>query len=119
MAISIYSYSRLNTELEQFYVSNIKTHIPEPTKNDYQIGYIKRFFVQKANDTNATIYEIDSETYLTLATNPFYSTTTLDWRIIGTTQQVNDSNSKSIKLASTNIVNLKLYLPNLLQFYKY
>ena len=60
----------------------------------------------------------------------YYTTTLLKWRISGSLEEsydmggnlinksVKESNRISIKLASENIPNLKLYLPNLLQFYK-
>ena len=108
----------------------INTHIPKPTDSNYRAGAIKRRFAQKTNDKGAPIYEVNGVSYRQLRTRPEYITVVLNWRISGplSTQYddkggvvdkaVSDSNRISIKLVSDKIPNLKLYLPNLLQFYK-
>ena len=42
----------------------------------------------------------------------------VDWRIKGPVEEVRESNFKSILFSSTDIKNLNLYLPNLLQFHQ-
>lgn len=108
----------------------ITTHIPEPTEKDYRRGYINRYFIQKTNDKGSPIYEVKSTTLGSYVRNPFYTSCTLRWRITGPTERqynstgdiinksVSESNRISIKLVAHKIPNLKLYLPNLLQFYK-
>jgi len=108
----------------------IKSSLPTPTDIDYSRGYIIRYFVRKANDNSSPIYEISSNTYGFISNNSFYVGTKLKWRISGPIKPTYDktggivdkgvleSNRISIKLASNSIKNLKLYLPNLLQFYK-
>jgi hypothetical protein len=108
--------------------TKIKSFLPKPTDVDYTRGYIKRYFAQKVNDLNSPIREISSDDYIKVSNNSFYNTTSLKWRIagpiksnsgIGTSEKtVSESNQISIRLASSSIKNLKLYLPNLLQFYK-
>ena len=63
-------------------------------------------------------------------TNPLYTSVDLRWRIRGPKEtqyddkgnildkSVSESNRIAIKLVAHKIPNLKLYLPNLLQFYK-
>jgi hypothetical protein len=102
----------------EFNEISIITHLPEPTDNDYKKGYIVRYFVQKANDINSPIYEIKQKAISKLSNNSFYITTSLDWRLVGPTDEVKKSNSASIRIASQRIPKLQLYLPNLLQFYK-
>ena len=109
---------------------NIDVIIPSPSNKDYDRGYIKRYFVQKVNDKGSPIYEVSSSTRNYYNTKAQFITTQLKWRISGPIEQtydasgtvidksVSESNRIAIKLVSDKIPNLKLYLPNLLQFYK-
>lgn len=61
---------------------------PSPTDEDYQIGKIQRFFVQKRNSPLNTIMEIDYNQYNTINTenNPgingvIYNKLLIEWRI--------------------------------------
>ena len=107
-----------------------KTIVPSPTKDDYESSFIERYFIQRTNDINGFVYEIDLNVYNTIKSNPYWITETLNWRISGPTNEVyNDSgllidkgvinsNKASISLASQKLKNVGLYLPNVLQFYK-
>jgi hypothetical protein len=92
------------------------SYFPKPTDGDYYNGYIERYFIQKANDTESTIYEVDYIGFSKFIDNPFYTHVNLNWRIIGTDEQIKDSNFKAIRLLAPRIPKLQLYLPNLLQF---
>lgn len=119
--ISITKYKNLildKIDTPKLYSTNIKTHVPSPTENDYKKGYITRYFSQKANDSSSYVFEIDKDEYSNLITNPFYVSVKLNWRIVGTVEQVRESNSKSVLLASKTIKSITLYLPNTFQFYK-
>ena len=105
----------LNSEFNQI---NITAFIPSPRNEDYKRGYITRYFVQKANDSNSFIYEVSKENYSLYVTNSFLSSVQLDWRITGEDVEIKKSNSESIRLASKKLNKLQLYLPNLLQFRK-
>lgn len=94
----------------------IKTHIPTLTETDYKRGYVTRYFIQKANDVESTIYEVDYIGFSKVVDNPFYALVNLNWRIIGTDEQIKESNFKAIKLIKPKIPKIQLYLPNLLQF---
>lgn len=108
----------------------ILTHIPNPKDLDYRRGFIKRFFIQKTNDKGSPIYEISQRDVNKFKTNELYTVVELKWRIKGPKETIYDddgnikdkavseSNRIAIKLVSHLIPNLKLYLPNLLQFYK-
>lgn len=104
--------------------SRILTFIPTPNDDDYKRGFINRFFVQKTMDKNSPILEVSESVYLKTFSNPNYKVTKLRWRISGPMEtnsldnSVSDSNLIAIRISSNNIKNLKLYLPNLLQFYK-
>lgn len=105
--------AKLSTEFD---IPNIKQYIPNPTDMDYRVGYIVRYFVQKANDINAPIHEVDTHGFTNFQNNPFYVVVMMDWRISGQSEQIRQSNAASIRIASKQIRNLSLYLPYLLQF---
>ena len=108
----------------------VKTIIPKPTENDYKVGYIRRYFAQRANDKGSVIFEIDNLTFKKLRTNVTYQVISIRWRISGSLTPKYDSqgneidkgvaisNNIAIKNKSHLIPSLKLYLPNLQQFYK-
>lgn len=128
MQSNIDRYSKLlGTPLSE---EKISAYIPKPTELDYNRGYIKRYFVQKTNDKGSPIYEIEVTDKTFFDSNPLYTVVELKWRIKGPLKpkynevgnildkSVSESNRIAIKLVSDKIPNLKLYLPNLIQFYK-
>ncbi len=119
--VSIRKYRELTADkndINKLYSNSIKTYVPSPTDSDFKKGYITRYFAQKANDESSYVLEIDKDEYSNLITNPFYVSVKLNWRIVGTVEQVRESNSKSVLLASKTIKSITLYLPNTFQFYK-
>lgn len=119
MSINVARYNRIKQrDLSQFNELEIKTFVPNPTESDYKRGYIKRYFGQKVNDTNSTIYELSEFTYNSISNNPFYLTISLDWRIVGERNSVKETNFKSVKFAGKTMKNLIKTLPNYLQFIK-
>mgnify|MGYP000032285934 CR=1 FL=1 len=127
MDINRYNKISKNTPRVRY---NIDTHIPRPSNKDYTRGYIRRYFIQKVNDKGSPIYEMDDVTHTYYNGIPQFITVQLKWRISGPKtpqydskgividKSVSESNRISIKLNAHTIPNLKLYLPNLLQFYK-
>lgn len=116
--MSIDRYKEIVKLKSEFNQVNIISYIPTPTDEDYKIGYITRYFLQKSNDKDGIIYEIRKKTISKFSNNSFYIVTSLDWRLTGEPDEVKTSNSASIRLASEDIPKISLYLPNLLQFYK-
>lgn len=110
--------------------SNVNTFIPNPNESNYKIGFITRYFVQQRNDKTSPIYEVESNEYNRLLRNDLFINVVIKWRISGPkdTQYnsignvidrgVKESNRVAISLVSDKIPNLKMYLPNLLQFHK-
>ncbi len=104
--------------------------VPNYEDLDYEKGYVDRYFCQRSNDTSAPIMEISSTEYSKKKENPYFITVSLKWRISGPPGPksigigvrddigVRASNRESIKLKSDVMPNLKLYLPNLLQFHE-
>lgn len=119
MAIEVSRYKRMKQrDLSEFKQVTIKTFSPNPIDFDYKRGYLVRYFAQKANDLNYPIFEVSDFTFNILLDNPFYTVVQLNWRITGSYEEIKESNFKSVKLASKNMPNLMMYLPNYLQFSK-
>jgi N-formylglutamate amidohydrolase len=116
--MSIERYNRLKVLDRSFVPVKTKTFIPSPTDDDYKRGYITRYFVQKTNDKNAPIIEVNSKGYSNYNNNPFYTTSSLDWVVVGEVSLVEESNLKSIRFASQKLKALTFYLQNLTQFLK-
>ena len=98
--------------------TTIVTYLPVPNDFDYARGYIIRHFLQKANDFDSPIYEVKQRALSKYSTNSFYTVVSLDWRLTGTKEEIKQSNSASLRLASAKMPKIQLYLPNLLQFHK-
>ena len=119
MAIEISKYTLVSDGKAQFdNIPTIIVHIPSPTQFDYKRGFIERYFVQKINDADSFIYEIDSTMYQITLTSPFYKSVKLKWKISGDADKARESNKASIRLVSSNMKALILYLPNTLQFHQ-
>lgn len=110
-------YNKLNGSFlnNNFSTEKIAAYIPTPTDNDYKNAYIYRYFAQKSNDINSYIYEIESESVGSIELK-FYTIVKVKWRLIGSVEQIKQSNFNSIKLHLKKMPLLYLYLPNLLQF---
>ena len=123
-------YNQLKTPSLKGKIKKINTYLPKPNKDDYDMGYVRRYFIQLVNDKNSSIYEVNNRVYREYQSQSFYTTTTLKWRISGNLEEsydtngnlinksIKESNRITLKMSSKNMPNLKLYLPNLLQFHK-
>ena len=123
-------YKDIVTNLNNFNIELPKTIVPSPNDTDYSYGFIRRYFCQRANDSNAHIFEISEDVASKLTDSPFWKTINLKWRITGPINEtyndmgivddigVRSSNKAAIGIATQHIKNISLYLPNLLQFYK-
>jgi hypothetical protein len=114
-----YRYGDLTME-SNFNISppSLISHIPDISDFNYEVGYITRHFAQKANDDNGIITEIDENNQIDIKMDGYYKIVSIKWRLIGTPQEIMDSNKASIGLVVSEMKNLKLYLSNLLQFAK-
>jgi hypothetical protein len=123
-------YKDIANNLGLFTIQIPQTVTPLPTQNDYEIGFIRRYFCQKANDVNGFVFEISIDEYNRLELNVFWKVADLKWRIIGPTDtvykdngEIEDvgvikSNKYALQTAASTVKNIGLYLPNILQFYK-
>ena len=126
--MDIKKYIGLTSRRETGYDFKITTHVPTPNVSDYQVGYIRRYFVQKRNDKSSPIFEVSLNEYERLVKEALYIGATVKWRISGPITEtiidsvldkgVRDSNRIAISLVNDIMPNLKIYLPNLLQFHE-
>ena len=98
------------------------TIVPLPTESDYELGFIMRYFVRRANDLNGFIYEIDESTFEFYKNKPFWLVGPLN-EVYNDTgllidKGVINSNRATIAATSKTLKNIGLYLPNILQFHK-
>ncbi len=115
-------YNRLNKITQNNYVSPIVAQ-PIITLNEYAVGYVLRFFVQKRNNPLVTIQEIDGEQYSSINTSNFvgingviWNHTAIRWSITG--KNALELNKKAIIEASKNFLGLQYYLTDFLEFSK-
>jgi hypothetical protein len=123
-------YKDVARNIENFTLQIPKTIIPIPNEFDYDNGFLRRYFIQKTNDSNGFVFEVSSELYDEYIDNPFWKVADLKWRITGPKQTIYNqkgelsdigveiTNKQIINLTSNTIRNIGLYLPNLLQFHK-
>jgi hypothetical protein len=97
-----------------------------PTVDDYNRGYINRYFVKKVND--GTIYEVSGDSYNTII-NGLYFKINLIWRITGSKTDVyqnkvkiysgvKEDNLTAIRNAEKSMSGLSGVLKDPLEFYK-
>jgi hypothetical protein len=97
-----------------------------PTTDDYNRGYVTRYFVQKVND--GTIYEVSGDSYNTII-NGLYSKINLIWRIIGSKTNiyqnkvkiysgVREDNLNVIRSAEKSMPGISGVLKDPLEFYR-
>jgi len=122
-------YSKLKN-IEKLNIKNPKNFIPTPTDDDYQIGFIRRYFVTRTSDLAGFVYEVSQNDYENYLENPNFIGVDLKWRIRGPIDRIYNnnglvedngvkySNRAGIAFVSGTIKNIGLYLPNILQFYK-
>ena len=123
-------YNQIANGIAEFRDEDIDVFFPNPKESDYNVGYINRFFIQKANDKGSPIFEVNSIEFKKVKKNKLLDGVSLRWRIKGELEPtydekgnmidkaVSESNRLAIKRHNSVMPNLKLYLPNLLQFYK-
>lgn len=103
--------------------------IPKPTKENYEMGVIVRYFVKRVNGDESTMKEIDIDTYNSLQRNPLYITDQCAWHISGNPEDttlpgglvvpgVSSRNRTATQRVNKNIPGTSTYLRDLLQFFK-
>ncbi len=122
---SVIKYNALRGSLAGKYISPHPIQ-PAPDEDDYEIGYIIRYFVQKRNNPFGTIMEIDVDQYsgINRRNNPgingvLYNHALLEWRISKLpTADIIKLNRTNVIKASIKFPYLGTFLTNMLEFYK-
>jgi hypothetical protein len=104
---------------------------PSPTKEDYQKGFITRYFIKRTNQFPGEVMEISKNTFDRLTGNAFYVTIQIPWKITGPKDDyidtssfikmvhgVTNSNQATIQEFVSQIPELRYKLPDLLQFWR-
>lgn len=98
--------------------------LPSPDVNDYERGYITRYFAKQRNNLDYPIVEIDKTQFDSHPSNniglnfSFYQVLSLRWRITGDAKEVQQSNFNTVQKLDSVMPGIKLKLGNTLQFYK-
>lgn len=115
------------------YVAPI-SYYPKVTQEDYNRGYIERYFTKKRNDTGHNIIEINESTYSGINTNGpidgnLYAKYKLKWKISGKLNDVvkngitvehgiYDTNMRVLNKAEIEFKGIKKYLTDKIEFGK-
>lgn len=113
------NYSEFNLFAPSYYAAI-------PTSNDYEFGYVLRYFVSKKNQP--IIIETNSNNFNRVNTD-FYNKAYCMWKITGSkndkydgkikvTDGVEEHNRGQVILLKTVIPNIEKYLTNLFQFWR-
>lgn len=101
-----------------------KQHLPQPTTDDYRIGYIERYFAKSRTNIKGQIIEISKDEYNKLtaifpaSAAQYYKVIKLRWMIKGTSGDLQRKNSRTLLYQQKNMPGITLYLGNLLQFWQ-
>lgn len=118
-------YNRLMDVEVSRYVSPVP-YQPSPTPDDYEIGEIQRFFVQKINNPTATITEIDGQQYNSINYNNspgingvLWNSLLIRWRISRIpAKDVAVLNRRTLVEAANTFTGIGLYITNVLEYYR-
>ena len=97
---------------------------PEPTSQEYEIGYFTRYFAKQVNASK--FIEINKKTFDNMSSHndeylwQLYKTVALPWQISGNIEKVLNTNRRIVKLEEKNGFNgLSLFLrENYIKFYQ-
>lgn len=106
---------------EQKYVP---MHVLIPTENDYNNGYITRYFANQLNNINFKIIEINESDFNSINDNDgkyydMYKIISLNWVIKGKKEDVIKTNQNIISQNENKMVGISQFLYNPLQFWKF
>ena len=98
MSNMIDKYDNLTGYKQKFSKLDVKSHFPKLKESDYNKGFIIRYFVQKVNDLNSSIYEIKSSSYSSYNNNPYFIASNIRWRIKGPKKTIYDEDGSIIEM---------------------
>jgi len=118
------SYNRIKQQSISYYKTPV-TVFRIILDDDYDNGYIERFFVQKRNNPINTIMEIDYDQYSNIGPDPgninslLYNSIFIRWKISKLNKDIMSTLNK-IEVDTANVIfpGLKKYITNYLEFSK-
>jgi hypothetical protein len=112
-------------------LSNIypPAYIPILKQEDYNKGWVRRYFIQRRDTSHSPIIEVSGDTYQKISSNVYFNAVQIKWRISGniedmytesgaTIPSVITSNQTAINKAREDMPDIGMYLVNLKQFWK-
>lgn len=118
------TYNKIKNIITNNYVQPTP-YLLRPSLDDYNDGYVYRYFVQKRNNPLVTIIEIDADQHNTINTQNqpgingiIWNSVLIKWKIAGA--YIYDFNEREIIQAEirNNFIRLRSYLKNLTEFSK-
>jgi hypothetical protein len=93
-------YNDVAKNIDVFKIEYPNTVVPKPNTEDYENGFIRRYFIRQSNDVNGHIFEISNESYTLYLENPFWITEQVKWRISGPLEPVYKYNNFQLVFCS-------------------
>lgn len=118
------TYNKVNNIITSKYIGPIP-YLVRPTLDDYNDGFVYRYFVQKRNNPLVTIIEIDVDQYNKInnrnqpgMNSTVWNSAIIKWKINGSyVQEFNDREIVDQQIEK-GFIGLKSYLKDLFQFFK-
>jgi hypothetical protein len=115
-------YDSIKQRDQSNYISPI-SYYPQPTFEEYRVGKIFRYFVQKRNNPYTTIQEIDAPQYISINRSNFTGIDGFVWNYVELEWVLNfnmayEINKRVVSEASIKFPGLEKYLVNYLEFTK-
>jgi len=115
-------YDSIKNREQSNYISPV-SYYPQPTAEEYRVGTILRYFVQKRNNPYSTIQEIDAPQYISINRSNFTGIDGFIWNFIElewilSTQMAAEINGRVVLEADVKFPGLKNYLTNYLELTK-
>ena len=122
-------YALLSGNFEKIYIDLVPS-IPVLTEEDFKIGSVSRFFLQKGTNRQEKIIEIAADQYQSLASDRLYISLTITWVISGprnnvkneaghiVVKGVEETNSATVSQSKDKMPRIENKLKNPLQFWR-
>ena len=96
-------------------------YYPVPTTEDYEQGYVTRYFLRKVNNVSDIIVEINNIQFNKVGSQidpSLYQALALPWKLTGNANDVEQTNYKIVRKYNEDFPGLQKYLRNYLELYK-
>lgn len=117
---TLFKYDSLTKTNVKDYISP-QQYYPVPSTQDYDQGYVTRYFIRKANNVDAKIIEINNTQWGQIGSqiDPYlYMKTSLPWKLTGDIKDVESTNFKITRKYNEELPGLIKYLQNYTELYR-